>query len=120
MALLQAALGVAAAHPLRLFRGDAVELLPSVLGRIPANLALCTFDIAVIGQFTPEMRGRLDELLTQEALRRPVFRITMNGVPEGGKFALHLLTYGASAPRRELLAYGAPHGQWLEWVHKGN
>ena len=101
-ARLDAALEIAAEHPLELVEGDALELLPQVLERAPATMQPVVFHTAVQAYLSADEQTRLATLAggaTHVAAER--------GRPEGG-FALEV-------DGREL-GTAHPHGAWLDWT----
>ena len=102
LARLDAALAIAREHPPELVRGDALEVLPAVLERVPPGMQAVVFHTAVAVYLTDDERARLTALVagvTHVAAER--------GRPEGG-FALEIdgLEVGVAHP----------HGAWLEWA----
>ena len=104
-ARLDAALEIAAAHPPPLIKGDALDLLPSVLAGIPDGLQPVVLHTAVAIYLTAAERAHLDNLLSD------VTHIAAeDGHPDGG-FILHV--DGRDVGRAD------PHGRWLRWDDEG-
>ncbi len=102
LARLDAALEIAADHPPELVRGDALDVLPEVLARVPRGMQPVVFHTAVTVYLTDGERARLAALVagvSHVAAER--------GRPEGG-FALEI-------DGREVGA-AHPHGAWLDWT----
>lgn len=99
---LEAALAIAAEHPPELVQGDALELLPQVLARVPAGMQAVVFHTAVTVYLTPDQQERLTALVAGAT------HVTAErGRPEGG--------YALEADGREVGA-AHPHGAWLDWT----
>ena len=99
---LEAALAIAAEHPPELVQGDALELLPQVLARVPAGMQAVVFHTAVTVYLTPDQQERLTALVAGAT------HVTAErGRPEGG--------YALEAEGREVGA-AHPHGAWLDWT----
>ena len=102
LARLDAALAIARKHPPELVKGDALDVLPQVLDRVPAGMQPVVFHTAVTVYLAEEQQALLQTLVagvTHIAAER--------GRPEGG-FALEI-------DDREVGA-AHPHGRWLAWT----
>jgi len=99
---LDAALAIAREHPPELIRGDALELLPDVLARVPEGLQPVVFHTAVEVYLSEDEQARLTALVagaTHVAAER--------GRAEGG-FVLEIDGRDVGAAH--------PHGAWLDWT----
>lgn len=95
--------------------GDALSLLPETIDGIPENIPVCVYHTFVTYQFTEEMREALDNLLTLAALRRPIWRLSLEG-RLGGKTPLQLYRYRDGTRDKRVLGQAHSHGGWLEWL----
>ncbi|MGB8363732.1 MAG: DUF2332 domain-containing protein [Rhizomicrobium sp.] len=97
--------------------GDALELLPDALRAVPETEPLCVYHTIVTYQFSHEMRAALDDILTVAGLRRPIWRLAMEGEAKNGDWTywLTLSHYRDGTIESQTLAQTHPHGTWLEW-----
>lgn len=113
--LLFEAIEVARRDPPPLLRGDALEALPQVVARVPADAALCVFSSFTTYQFRPEQRERLEAEVAAAARSRPVHRLRLEWFP-GEKPYLDLDRLEGGRRTHTRLAAAHDHGQWLEWL----
>jgi len=114
-ATLDRALALAAQEVLPIRNGDALELLPDVLSEFPPHETVCVYHSFVTYQFSEAQRTALDDLLIAASLRRPVWRLSLEGTLSGDA-PLILYGYENGTMSRRLLAQCQPHGAWLEWL----
>lgn len=113
-ATLEKALEIYASEKPDIRAGDALSLLPDALAQIPEDQPVCVYHSMVIYQFSEEMREALDNFLIAASLRRPIWRLALEGTLQGE----NLLTLGRyDDGRKEVrtLALCHPHGAWMEW-----
>ena len=113
-ARLEKALGIYASERPEIRTGDALELLPDAIARIPENQPVCVYHSMVIYQFTEEMRQALDDFLIGASLRRPIWRVGLEGSLQG-EVSLTLGRYDDGRKQVRTLALCHPHGAWMEW-----
>ena len=102
LARLDAALAIAREHPPALVQGDALGVLPQVLGRVPEGMQAVVFHTAVTVYLTEDQQRRLTALVAG------VTHVTAErGRPEGG--------YALEVDGRDVGA-AHPHGAWLDWT----
>jgi hypothetical protein len=113
----------------RLVRGDAVELLPTLIHEVPTDHVPVVFATWALAYFSPEHRAAVHDCLTEIACRRDLVLITAEfpqvtpwyPEPQASTVSGTLATLlGATiwcdgAVHAEPLAWTHPHGQWLEW-----
>ena len=114
-AKLDRALAIASQETLSIRRGDALDLLPEALSEPPAQETVCVYHSFVTYQFSREQRAALDNLLIAASLRRPVWRLSLEGTLSG-EAPLILYRYENGTKAKQLLAQCQPHGAWLEWL----
>jgi len=111
--LLRRAIQIAKQHRPMLISGDAAGILPSALALIPPESALCIFRIFT--QLSPESRGQLADLISQQGAKRDLFLISAK--PHGGSDSeLQLVAYVNGFKTEKSLAYFENHGEWIEWL----
>jgi hypothetical protein len=111
---LEKALAIAADAKPNIRAGDALALLPDVLAELPENGTVCVYHTFVVYQFTEDMRQALDDLFIAVSLRRPVFRLSVEGTYSGDAPML-LYAYRDGVKEKRTLAMCSAHGSWLEW-----
>ncbi|TMD53085.1 MAG: DUF2332 family protein [Chloroflexi bacterium] len=115
--LLLAAIRVAQEDPAEVLRGDALDLLPEIIARVPADTALCLYSSFTLYQLGPSQRATLDRIVERAADSRPVHRLELEWHP-GEKPYLELESFGDGPRRRVRLASAHDHGAWLEWLDR--
>ena len=113
-ARLEAALKIYEQNKPDIRAGDALALLPDALREVPEDQPVCVYHSYVVYQFSREMKEAFDAILTMAGLRRPIWRIGMEGAPSGVN-ALTLTSYRDGMREERILAHTHPHGGWLEW-----
>ncbi len=140
--LQDAALEVARAHPPHLIAGDALELLPEVVGSLPLDASVCVFHSAALAHFTQDGRTRFFALMEALAAQRETAWLSLEGPglvrgplqnasPSDGAalarlanahrafhvLGLTLFPWGERRERHDhLLAAVDGHGSWIEWL----
>ncbi|MDE1937648.1 MAG: DUF2332 domain-containing protein [Alphaproteobacteria bacterium] len=95
--------------------GNALDLLPEALASAPGDQPVCVYHTMVVYQFSAEMREALDAILVMASLRRPVWRISLEGTRSGDN-PLLLYSYRGGNKEKRTLGLCHPHGTWLEWL----
>ena len=108
-ALLSSARDIWLAGPPMVYGGDALELLPKVIGTVPEESVLCVFHCHTLNQFSAEGRERFGEILRQESLGRTVYHIPS----EGERMSVNRIVDGDATTIRS--ARRQAHGRWIEW-----
>jgi len=94
--------------------GDALSLLPETLRIVPEHETACVYHSFVTYQFSEEMRAALDNLLIAVSLRRPIWRLSLEGTLSG-ETPLLLYLYRDGVKEKNTLAFCHPHGVWIDW-----
>ena len=95
--------------------GDAVALLPEVLAEIPLGETVCVYHNFAVYQFPGEKRVALNDLLLDVSRRRPLWRLSWEGLlTSEAPPLLHAYRDGVRTTR--LLAQAESHGTWIEWM----
>lgn len=111
-ALLERVLEVVRSTRVDLRRGDAAELIESVLDEMPREATPCVFQTHTLNQFPPAAREKLNNVLVKQGRRREVFFVSR----------LSRLTLDRFAPaghERVDLAETDGHGRWFRWLVAG-
>jgi hypothetical protein len=112
---LEAALKAYASERPEIRAGSALDLLPDALRAMPEEQPVCVYHSYVIYQFSEEMREALQSILTLAGLRRPVWRIGIEGRLDGSN-AIGMTRYHDGVRDSQTLALCHPHGRWIEWL----
>jgi hypothetical protein len=95
-------------------KGDVIEVLPSLLECVPADLTLCLYHSFVLHQLAPDARQRFDGILSLLSLRRDAYVVDMAGSMQASR--LSLSTWSGGEKRTVQLAECMAHGKWLRWL----
>ncbi len=113
-ARLEKALEVYAREKPEIRAGDALALLPNAFAGIPEDQPACVYHSMVIYQFSEEMREALDDFLVAASLRRPIWRLALEGTLQGEN-PLTIGRYHDGRKEVRTLALCHPHGAWMDW-----
>ena len=113
-ARLEKALEIYAQEKPEIRAGNALELLPDAIAAIPEDQPVCVYHSLVIYQFSEEMREALDNFLVAASLRRPLWRIALEGSLTG-ETPLTLGLYRDGEKSVRTLAQCQSHGAWIDW-----
>lgn len=111
---LESALKVYASERPEIRVGSALDLLPDAFRAIPEDRPVCVYHSYVVYQFSIEMREALDSILTLAGLRRPIWRIAVEGKVDGTN-SIEMIRYHDGVRDAQTLALCHPHGRWLDW-----
>jgi hypothetical protein len=109
---LDAAIAMFLETPQDIRAGDALELLPGLLS--DSDGAVCVYHTIAIYQFSAEMRARLETMLTEAGLRRPVWHLAFE-LDGGNNAAVSLASYKGGGTEARNLGQAQPHGGWIAW-----
>lgn len=112
---LEAALKVYASERPEIRIGSALDLLPDAFRAIPEDRPVCVYHSYVVYQFSTEMKEALEAILTLAGLRRPVWRITIEGKVDGSN-SVEMIRYHDGMRDAQTLALCHPHGRWIAWL----
>jgi hypothetical protein len=127
-ARLEAELALAAAAPPLLLRGDAVEVLPDALARVPAGALPVVTTTWALSRFPLESRLRFLHRLDDAATSRAVAWVSAEGVGvapaiptlgdrrASGHTIIGLAVLGHSAMRTEAVGRSWSQGRLLAWL----
>jgi hypothetical protein len=126
--MLDAELALAATDPPLLLTGDAVDLLPDALARVPADALPVVVTTWALSQVPLESRLRFLQRLDAAATDRPVAWVSVEGVgvapavptfgdrPASGHSIIGLAVFGHSVLRAEALGRCWSRGRMLSWL----
>jgi hypothetical protein len=127
-ARLDAEIALAATAPALLLRGNAVELMPDAVARVPADALPVITTTWALSRFSPENRLRFLHRLEEAAAGRPVAWVSAEGVgvapgvptlgdrPASGHSIIGLTLFDGSAPHPEALGRCWSRGRMLAWL----
>jgi len=128
IARLDAEMTLAATAPPLLLSGDAAELLPDAIARVPANALPVVTTTWALSRFSPETRRRFLGRLEQAADGRAVAWVSAEGVgvaptiptlgdrPASGHSIIGLALFGSSAQPAEAIGRCWSRGSVLAWL----
>ena len=97
-------------------RGDALELLPSLIDRIEKDPTLCIYHSFTLSLATGKPKERLENLLTKESKKRDLFHISLEWANQSDAALLSLSSLTDGQNTEKVLARCSPHGEWLDWL----
>jgi hypothetical protein len=127
-ARLDAEMALAATAPPLLLRGDAAELLPDAIARVPAGVLPVVITTWALSQFSLEARQRFLRRLEEAAAGRAVAWVSAEGVgvaptvptlgdrPASGHSIIGLALFGRSAQPAEAVARCWSRGRFPAWL----
>lgn len=130
-ARLEAEMTVASADPPQLLRGDAVDLLPDALARVPDGALPVVTTTWALSRLPPDRRVRFLQRLRDAAAGREVAWVSVEGVgvaptvptlgdrPASGHSIIGLALLGRGAPHVEALGRCWSRGRLLSWLAGG-
>jgi hypothetical protein len=128
---LDAALAMAARHPVRLRKGDALDILEPAVAGVKAPAVPCVFASNVLGHFPTAERTAFVELIRTLGSRQDLVLVVKEAASAGlGLFAdlpaqdpdgpyfetLGAVFFQAGRERCAVLGTTGAHGQWLDWA----
>jgi hypothetical protein len=113
---LEQAIELARKDPPTIVRGDALEILPSLIEEIESDLQLCVYHSFTLSLAKREARERLESILVQASAKRGVFWIGFEWGRDSETPLLELERFERRVKTERKLAKAQPHGEWLEWL----
>ncbi len=112
---LRRAVDAARRDPSPILAGDALDLLPGVLQRLPGDAAAGVYHTFTLNQWPPDARARLAALLLAWSAQRTLYRIAIEwlGTDEP---QLTLTTYATGTATERLLATCDSHGASIRFL----
>jgi hypothetical protein len=113
---LEQAIELARKDPPTIVRGDALEILPSLIDEIESDLQLCVYHSFTLSLARSEARERLESILVKTSAKRDVFWIGFEWEKDSETPLLELARFERKVKTERKLAKAQPHGEWLEWL----
>ena len=98
-----------------LLAGDALELLPEVMGGLAPDSTLCLYHSHMLNQLSPEAKDRFDEMIDQHGAVRDLNLISLEGRGGGHHSGIELTKYQSGNKTARYLADCDSHGNWIQW-----
>lgn len=108
---LQAALDVAASHPVDLVAGDGLVTLPRALQTLSGDDPVVVINSFILNQFSPDDRERYRQILDDARAGRPIHQVSMEWLDPSADSADLEVDDGDG---RRRVGSAQPHGEWLE------
>jgi hypothetical protein len=114
---LRQAVSIAREQPPPIIQGNALEMLPEVVMKIPADSPLCLYHSFTINQFSQEMRDQFTQLIAAEAQQREhLVRLSIEWLSATGPELRMMHYHNSILVEDALLANVDHHGRWIEWL----
>jgi len=115
---LELAIQLAKAAPPKIVAGDALDILPSLIDKIPDDARLCIYHSFALSLAGGKPRERLELLLAKASAKRNLLHISLEW-PKNSEFPLLSFASLNRGERTEkTLARCQAHGEWIEWLWK--
>jgi len=102
--------------PPQIVRGDALELLPSLIDRVRDDAQLCIFHSFTLSLASGRPRERLELILAKASEKRHLFHISLEWPKKSETPLLSLASLSKGESTEKVLARCNAHGEWLEWL----
>jgi hypothetical protein len=113
---LELAIQMARHDPPQIVRGDALELLPSLIDRVRDDAQLCVFHSFSLSLANGKPREKLEQMLAEASEERDLFHISLEWPKNLEAPLLTLASLKNGENREKVLARCNAHGEWLEWL----
>jgi hypothetical protein len=113
---LELAIQVARHTPPQIVRGDALELLPSLIDRVRGDSQLCIFHSFTLSLASGRPKERLELILAKASKKRGLFHVSLEWPRNSETPLLSLASLNSGGDNRRLLARCNAHGEWIEWL----
>ena len=117
---LELAIQMAGHDPPQIVRGDALEIMPSLIERVQGDSQLCIFHSFTLSLAKEEPRERLERMLAKSSERRDLFHISLEWPRNSETPLLSLASLNSGEVKESILARCNAHGEWVEWLGNTN
>jgi len=100
----------------QIVRGDALELLPSLIDRVQGDPQLCIFHSFTLSLASRKPRERLELMLAKASEKRHLFHISLEWPKNSETPLLSIASLNNGENTEKVLARCNAHGEWLEWL----
>ena len=102
--------------PPRIITGNALDLLPSLIEKVPKKAALCVYHSFTLTLASREPREKLHSVLTMASDNRDLFLVWIEWPTDSETPILGLAKFKNGIKKEKTLARCHSHGEWLEWM----
>jgi hypothetical protein len=113
---LEPAIRLVKQAPPRIITGNALDLLPSLINKVPDKAPLCIYHSFTLTLASGEPREKLHSLLTKASKKRDMFLVWMEWATDSETPLLGLAKFSNTIKTEKILARCHSHGEWLEWM----
>jgi hypothetical protein len=113
---LEPAIRLAKQAPPRIMAGNALDLLPNLIDKVPEKAPLCIYHSFTLTLASREPREKLHSLLTEASRKRDLFLVWIEWPTDSETPLLGLAKFSNDAKTETILARCHSHGEWLEWL----
>ncbi|TMI07763.1 DUF2332 domain-containing protein [Candidatus Bathyarchaeota archaeon] len=114
---LEPAIRLVEQAPPRIITGNALDLLPNLIDKVPGKAPLCIYHSFTLTLVSKEPREKLHSLLTTASKKRDLFLVSMEWAANSVTPLLGLAKFSYSVRTERILARCHSHGEWLEWMN---
>ena len=106
--------------PPRIITGNALDILPSLIDKVPEKVPLCIYHSFTLTLASKEPREKLHTLLTEVSKKRDLFLVWMEWPTDSETPLLGLVKFSNGGETEKILARCHSHGEWLEWINNSD
>jgi hypothetical protein len=117
---LEHAIRLAQQAPPSISTGNALDLLPSIIEKVPEKSSLCIYHSFTLTLARKETREKLHSLLANASKKRDLFSVSMEWDTDSEIPLLGLAKFSRGVKTEKILARCQSHGEWLEWLEHSN
>ncbi len=114
---LEPAIRLVKQAPPRIITGNALDLLPNLIGKVPDKAPLCIYHSFTLTLASGEPREKLHSLLTRASEKRDLFLVWIEWAADSETPLLGLAKFSQGFKTEKTLARCHSHGEWLEWMN---
>jgi len=103
--------------PPRIITGNALDLLPSLIDKVPEKAPLCIYHSFTLTLASREPREKLHSLLAKASKGRVLFLVWIEWPADSETPLLGLAKFSDGVKTEKILARCHSHGEWLEWMN---
>jgi hypothetical protein len=101
----------------RIVTGNALDLLPSLIDKVPESAPLCIYHSFTLTLASREPREKLHSILADASKERDLFLVWMEWAADLETPLLGLVKFSKQIETEKILARCQSHGEWLEWMN---
>lgn len=116
--LLTQVLELARRHPPTIIKGNALDILPTVLAEMPADATLCIYHSYALNQTPRAIREQILDLIANYGKTHDLFRVSQEWYAGQEQAQVELYHYQQGEIQQTLLTYCESHGRWIEWLYQ--